>query len=139
MNVREKLSLCYSCYSSYDAGSGEMTISCGIDPANRELAQKAILAELEDVKLGNVSDKEFSAAKLALENSYKEIYDNPYGIISFYAKRIPLGIDLTIDECRERISALTLKDVVRAANKINVDSVYFLFGSGGENEEDYDE
>ena len=140
MNVREKMSLCYSCSSLYNVFDGTIRVSSGIAPKNRDIAQKAILKEFDNIKKGKISEKELNSAKKAIENSYREIFDNPADILGFYLVRGALLIDITIDECRERFSSLTADDVVRVANKIKLDTVYFLCGDaqGGE-EEDYDE
>ena len=140
MNVREKMSLCYSCYSRYNVFDGTVRVSAGISPKNREIAQKAILKEFDNVKKGKISKKELVSAKKAIENSYREIYDNPSDILGFYLVRRALGIDVTVDECRQRFSELTVDDVVRVADKIKLDSVYFLCGDAeGDGEEEYDE
>ena len=48
INVREKQSLCYYCYSAYRSATGTVMIGCGIKPDNREKAfseiEKQILA-----------------------------------------------------------------------------------------------
>ena len=140
MNVREKMSLCYSCASSLEMDMGIIRVSSGIDPQNREIAQNAILAEFENIKQGKISEYEFLSAKKALENSYREIYDTPFDIFAFYSTRDSLGIECSIDECREKISAVTLRDVIEVAKNTVLDSVYFLNGTAvddcGEDGED---
>ena len=139
MNVREKMSLCYSCSSTLEMDTGIIRVSSGIDPQNREIAEKAIIEEFENIKKGNISEYEFSSAKKALENSYREIYDTPFDIFAFYSSRDSLGIVCTIDECREKISAVTLDDVVKVANNTVLDSVYFLNGTAADDSEEEDE
>ena len=139
MNVREKMSLCYSCSSQYFSDNGGLRAMAGISPENREIAQKAILSELDNIKNGNISDKELISAKKALENSIREIYDSPIDIFDFYFSSACLGIELTIEEYISKISALTKNDAVAAASKVRLDSVYFLSGDGDADEEDCDE
>ena len=129
MNVREKMSLCYSCASSLEMDTGIIRVSSGIDPKNRDIAESAIIKEFENIKNGKISDYEFTSAKKALENSYREIYDTPFDIFAFYSARESLGIDCTIDKCREKISALTPEDVIRVAKNTSLDAVYFLNGT----------
>lgn len=136
MNVREKMSLCYSCASSLEMDTGIIRVSSGIDPKNRDIAEGAIIKEFENIKNGKISDYEFTSAKKALENSYREIYDTPFDIFAFYSARESLGIDCTIDECREKISALTPEDVIRVAKNTVLDAVYFLNGTASD---DFDE
>ena len=47
MNVREKLSLCYSVGSGYHGSKGVMTISAGIDSKNMQIAKDEILRQLD--------------------------------------------------------------------------------------------
>ena len=139
MNVREKMSLCYSCSSTYEMDMGLIRISSGIDPKNREIAENAIKAEFENIKNGVVSEYEFVSAQKAIENSYREIYDNPFDIFAFYSARESLGVRCTIDECRERFKKVNIDDVVRVAQGSKLDSVYFLNGTSFEGAEDDDE
>ena len=67
------------------------------------------------------------------------MYDDPLGLISYYLKRVPFGITRTLEEERNCFSALTLDDVVRAANRIKLDSIYFLNGTECEGEEEEDD
>ena len=68
LNVREKLSLCYYCGSSENGQKGFMTVHSGIEFKNEKKATDEILAQLEEIKKGNISDGELSDAKLALSD-----------------------------------------------------------------------
>ena len=139
MNVREKMSLCYYCSSSYNMYNGTLTISSGIEVSDFEKAKEAILAELDAIKKGEISDTELVAAKRSLINSYRQIYDNPFDMHAFSSARRAFGIDADIETCCERINSLTLADVVRVAKGVEPDTIYFLCGEredGGE--EDYE-
>lgn len=141
MNVREKLSLCYYCSSSYNMYTGNLTVSSGIDVNNRDRAQSAIFGQIDDMKKGKISDTEFTAAKKSLENWYRQIYDNPFELHGFYSGRALFGLDTTIGECRRRLALVSLEDVIRVAEKLSTDTVYFLRGTAmsGESGEDCDE
>ncbi len=138
MNVREKMSLCYYCSSSYNMYTGSMLVSSGIEIDDKELAKNAILSELEDIKNGKISDTEYSAAKKSLENWYKQIYDNPFELHGFYAGRSLFGIDCTVEECIEKLAEVTLEDVIRVSKKIALDTEYFLCGTSDDNDEEDD-
>ena len=129
LNVREKLSLCYSCGSSYTSTTGNVMASAGISPKNREVTESAILNELENIKAGRITKKEFSSAKKALLNSIREAYDNPCDILEHYLFTNMGGIKLSLDGYLKRISLLTKEDVIRVANATTLDCVYFLCGN----------
>ena len=139
LNVREKLSLCYSCASYYNPTTGSIRVNAGISSKNREIAETAILKEFENIQNGIISERELTCAKNAVANSYREIYDCPADIASFYLNRKSFGVDCTIDECREKFSHISADDVVRVANKIKLDSIYFLSASGSQNEDEEEE
>ena len=136
MNVREKMSLCYYCSSGYNQYTGTMMVSCGIENKNRDLAEKAILKELDDIKKGKISDVEFTAARTSLENSYNQLYDNPYDIQSFFGNRSLFGFTDDIESSRLDMLRVTKDDVVRLANELVYDSVFFVEGTATDGEED---
>lgn len=140
MNVRERLSLCYYCSSHYDSYFGNMTVSSGVDSDNAKLAKAEILAQLEDMKSGRITEYEFSAAKLAFEHYCRQTYDYPFDIFTFYRSRGVLGIETTLEEHLKNIRAVTLDEVIAVANSVTLDTVYLLEGTlSGEDEEECDE
>ncbi len=140
MNVRERLGLCYYCSSHYDSYFGNMTVSSGVDSESAELAKAEILAQLDDMRAGRITEGEFSAAKLAFEHYCRQTYDYPFDIFTFYRSRGVLGTDVTLEEHLQNIKAVTLEEIVEVANSITLDTVYLLEGtlSGENEEEDYE-
>lgn len=137
VNVRERLSICYECSSVYNSARGAIFITTGIDSDNYELAKSAILTEIEDIKNGNVSENEIFAAKKSIFNVYSAVCDSPSAIERFYLGRIINNIDIDIKHFLDKIDALSLADLQRAANKISLHTVYLLKGESAE-EADYD-
>ena len=120
-NVREKQSLCYYCSSSYDSIKGIMYINSGVEGENLEKAEKAILKEIEDMKNG-----EIDATKLAVVNSFKSSSDSVSGIENWYTGRIFNGDLETVEEVSAEVNAVTKEQIVNAANKLLLDTVYVL-------------
>ena len=140
MNVREKLSLCYHCSSTYNIYKGVLLISCGLEPCNRALAEKEILHQLELLKKGEFSEEELLAAKKSMGNLYRQLLDSPAALESFYYGRSLVGLDLSLEECRDRILAVTREEIVAVANKLSSAAVFFLNGTlSGEGENDFEE
>lgn len=139
MNVREKMSLCYYCSSSYNMYTGNLIISSGIEVDDYERANLAILSEIDDIKNGKITCAEFDAARKSLDNGYRQIYDNPFEINNFYLGRSLLGISDTIDGCREKLLSVTLDEVIEAAQNITLDTVFFLRGTLNSDTEEYDD
>ena len=134
MNVREKKSLCYYCYSSLHSATGTIKVGCGIDPEMKEDALSEIAAQLDAMRSGDFTQAEMETARKTLVSGFRQIGDSPASIEAFAFRRLLAGIDESVDNCREAIMNVSVDDVVRAANKVELDTVYFLCGNGEEEE-----
>ena len=140
MNVRERLSLCYYCSSTYNIYSGDIVVSSGVEVKNREIAEREILNQLDSIRNGNVSEAEFTAAQRSLENSYKQIFDNPLDLQSFYATRRMFGIYDTVEDTLKKLFKVTLSDVIDIAKEVHLDTVFFIEGTATKDDsEEYDD
>ena len=128
LNVREKLSLCYYCGSADNGQKGFMTVHSGIEFKNEKKAADEILAQLEEIKKGNVSENELRDAKLALIDSAERIADSAVNMLGWYFACVMNGEMITPEEKCERIRAVTAEDVVRVAGGVQLDTYYFLCG-----------
>ncbi|MFU0833417.1 MAG: Insulinase family protein [Oscillospiraceae bacterium] len=130
MNVREKLSLCYYCSSLYNPIKGILLVQSGVETNHIDWAKKEILNQLEEVQQGHFDDNELSAAKLSLCNSYRTLSDSLGGLESWYLSQTFRPQVRTPEEEAELVSAVTRDQVVNAARKITLDTVYRLEGNG---------
>lgn len=129
VNVREKMSLCYTCHAMLDGAKGVLMIYAGIDPKNREKAQNAIFDQIEQIKNGCISDEELELAKLELSNTYKEIYDSPAALESWFIGRSLAGIDKSPSDFSRELLQVTREQVIDSAKYLLTDTVYFLEGT----------
>ena len=136
MNVREKKSLCYYCYSSLHSATGTIKVGCGIDPRKKDDALTEIDAQLNAMKAGDITDAELETAKRTVIAGLRQVNDSPAAIEAYTFRRILAGVDETVEDSRNKISALTKEVVIKAAGKVVLDTVYFM---NGEEEEEYDE
>ncbi len=134
MNVREKLSLCYYCKSIPEPQKGVMIVTAGVEEANKEKAQNEIIAQLNDICEGMITDEEFESAVSSILNAYREIDDNPESIESWYLGRMLAGLDTTPSQTAEQIKSCTKEDVAEMAKGITIDTVYFMKPEGNTNE-----
>ena len=134
-HVREKLSLCYSCFSAPDSYKGLMFVSAGISNRNRELAMREIMAQLEEIRHGAFSDEEFGYAIMSLQNVYRQITDSPGGMEGYYLGRMLFGVSLTVEDMEHGFAEVTREGVIAAANRVSLDTVYLLYGTGNETDE----
>ena len=130
MNVREKLSLCYSVGSAYYGSKGIITVNAGIDAAQEGVARQEILRQLLACQSGDITEAELAAAKEAVLSGLRGVHDSPGGIEGYYSTGALSGLSMTPAEYREKIEAVTLEAVVAAAGTLQLNTRYFLEGVG---------
>ena len=128
VNVREKMSLCYSIGSGYYGSKGIVTISAGIDFDKEALVKEEVLRQLDACREGNITAAELNAAREALVNSLRSTNDSPGAIEGFYATAALSGLKMTPEEYVDNLWDVTLEDVVAAARQLTLHSTYFLKG-----------
>ena len=104
-------------------------MASGIDSKNRSRATEEILTQLDEIRRGNVSAAELSAAKRSLEYSYVQIYDSPFSLQAFYASRELSGVNETVEECKRRILDVTAEQVCELARRTVLDTCFFINGT----------
>jgi len=129
MNIREKMSLCYSIGSSYYGTKGIVTVSAGIDFDKEQQTREEVLRQLQACKDGNITPDELNAAKEALLSSLRATHDSPSSIEGYYATAALSGMGLSPAEYMEAVEAVNLDQVVEAARKLTLHSTYFLKGA----------
>lgn len=125
-NVREKQSLCYYCASRYNRHKGILTVDSGVEGENIEKAEQGILKEIADMKKGEITDFEIEATKMAVINSFYSSNDTVSGIESWYSSQLFDDSFKSIEELSEEINSVTKEEIVKAAQKLTLDTVYVL-------------
>ncbi len=136
LNVREKMSLCYTCRSNIIGQKGLMSVYAGIATENKEITQNAILEQLSLCQKGTFSDDDIVMAKQSLCNVYRALTDRPSSIERFYLNRILAQDGHEISDFISAINAVTRDEIIESATKVTADTVFFLEGvqdgKGGE-------
>lgn len=128
INVREKMSLCYYCRSIINQRNGIMKVASGIEFDNKEIAEKAIIDQLDQIKKGNITEEEFESAKKSIRNGYLQIYDSAESMETWtFYRGICQSKSTPLDECN-KINTATIDDIKSVAEKMTLDTVYFLKG-----------
>lgn len=129
MNVREKMSLCYYCRSTVNQRTGIMTVASGIEFENKEIAENAIIDQLDAIKNGKITKAEFDSAKKSIRNGYLQVYDSAESMeIWAFFRGLCNSYSTPIDECN-KIDTATIHQVKEVAKKMTLDTVYFLNGA----------
>lgn len=132
-NVREKMSLCYYCRSIINQKNGIMLVSSGIESKNKDVAENAIIEQLEMIQKGEISDTEFESAKKSIRNGYMQIYDDAASMEAWVLLRSLCGITTTpLLEC-EKVENTTKEEIQEFAKRFKLDTVYFLRGKEAAN------
>lgn len=129
MNVREKLSLCYSIGSSYDGSKGVVLLSAGIDAANEQQARDEIAAQLDAIRNGDITDEEMAAAREALLSGLRGVHDSPGSIERYYSAQVLSRWGITPEEHMAKIAAVTKEQVAAAAGLLKLHTTYILKGA----------
>lgn len=127
-NVREKLSLAYYAGSQMHRFKGFIAVNAGVEFENFQKAYDETLLQLDLLKKGDVSEQEFTAAKMFLINNLDSYYDDQLYMQSFYLSEQVAGTDYDIEYYKKKIEAVSLKEAVAAAQNIKLQCAYFLTG-----------
>lgn len=129
LNVREKMSLCYYASSMIDKLKGLMVVSSGVEFAQFDRAQEAILAQLEAVRRGDFTKDELIAAARTVSNSIRgrldsqgQMEDDRLTCLLFHSAA---GEG---DALIQAVEGVTADRVAEAARKLKLDTVYRLTG-----------
>lgn len=128
MNVRERLSLCYYASSALEKQKGLMIVSSGIEFQNYETAKREILAQLEDVKAGKITDDELEGARRILINQYRSIEDEQGRMEEYWLGQAAAGTEDDPGTLTARLETVTGEQIAQVARKLELDTVYFLKG-----------
>ena len=125
-NVREKACLAYTASSSYYRFKNNIFINCGIEIKNYEKALEIIKQQIEDMKKGDFTDEEVENAKKGIIASIKTIDDEQDTEITYFFSQELSKSKCNIEQYMQRISEVTKDNVVDVANKVSINTVYFL-------------
>ncbi len=128
VNVREKMSLCYSIGSGYYGSKGIVTVAAGIDFDKEALTRSEVLRQVEACQTGDITGSELKAAKEAILSSLRATHDSPGAIEGFYATAALSGLAFAHEDYMTAVEAVTVEDVVACAQQLTLHTTYFLKG-----------
>lgn len=127
-NIREKQSLCYYCFSRYNRFKGILTVESGVENSNTQRTVDAVLHELEEIRKGNFTDEDLRFAKLSVASDFVSICDTVTGNEEWFVSQLTEPEFMTVEETTARFNAVTKEEIIKAANKLTLDTVYILKG-----------
>ena len=128
LNVREKESLCYYCVATAVRRKGVLMVDSGVEFANMDKTEAAVLRELKAMQAGEFTDEDLATSKRALSAALRAVSDSQAVTDRWFAERWFESPRLSPAEMVERIRSVTREDVLAAANSVELDVVYRLLG-----------
>ncbi len=126
LNVREKLSLCYYCSSSFDSNKCVMFVESGVEDENIQKAKCEISNQLDAIRDADFDEEMISANKLALQNSYLGISDSLGRLESFYLSQLFEDKLRSPEEYADFILGINKNDIIKAAKNTALCMIYIL-------------
>ncbi|WP_066068728.1 EF-P 5-aminopentanol modification-associated protein YfmF [Neobacillus soli] len=131
INVREKASLAYYAASRLESHKGLMMVMSGIDLKNYDQAVGIIHEQMEAMGKGDFTDQELAQTKAVIQNQMLETLDTTRGITEVLYHNVVAKTDINIETWLNEMQNTTKEEIVAVANKIALDTIYFLTGTEG--------
>ena len=128
LNVRERLSLCYYASSGLMKYKDVMLVSSGVEFSKVGQAQDEILAQLQACKDGGFTDDELEWARRSVVSTLMTTLDAQSRLEDYWLGQAAAGLTEAPDELAQRVERTTRAQVQAAAQKLTLDTVYFLKG-----------
>ena len=110
---------------------GVILVSSGIEFDKYQKARDEILHQLEEIRQGHIEDWELEGARRTVISGYRSYLDNQSQLEDFWLGQAAAGLETDIAELTGRLEAVTAQQVAAAAQKLELDTVYFLKGLEG--------
>ncbi len=130
LNVREKESLAYYAASRLESHKGILVVMSGIDSINYDKTVKIITEQMNKMKQGDFTESELNQTKIMLKNQMLEAMDDPRGIVELLYNQVVANSSMTIHDMLQGIESATREDIKTVAEKVQLDTIYFLKGKG---------
>ncbi|MFY4773953.1 EF-P 5-aminopentanol modification-associated protein YfmF [Metabacillus sp. RGM 3146] len=132
INVREKASLAYYAASRIESHKGLLMVMSGVEVKNFEQAVTIIKEQMEAMKKGDFTEHELSQTKAVIKNQFLETIDTSYGTAEILYQNTVGGIERSFEELLDGIENVTKEEILAVGEQIELDTIYFLKGTGGQ-------
>ncbi len=127
--IREELSECYDIGSGYYGTKGVLTVHAGIDFDREEAVHREVSEILKACQEGNITQQELDSAREYLLSGLRAVYDSPGAMENYFATAALSGANRTPEAYAAELRAVTVPQVVAAAQTVQLHSSFFLTGT----------
>ena len=122
-----------------DPHKGLLLVNAGIDSEQFERARDEILAQLEALRRGEISDEELEAARAGVASDLRALLDSQGELEGFTLSQTLDGLDYGPMELAELCELVTREELVAIAKSVECDLIYFLSAEENEEEDEVDD
>ncbi|HLD35744.1 MAG TPA: pitrilysin family protein [Planctomycetota bacterium] len=124
--VREKAGLAYYASSMLEKSKGLMFIRAGINHDKFDDALKIIKEQVLAIQSGDITESEINDTRSGILNRLRAIEDSASSFIDYNLELSINNRHDSLKELKEQFMAVKKEDIVRAIQKLKLDTVYFL-------------
>lgn len=128
INVREKASLAYYAASRLESHKGLLMVMSGIDKKNYDQAVGIIHDQMEAMRKGDFTEDEIVQTKAVIKNQLLETIDTARGVIEILYHNVVAHKAITLNDWIDKMDAVSKEEIVAVADKVSLDTIYFLTG-----------
>lgn len=105
-------------------------VMSGIEVQNYDQAVSIIKEQMAAMKNGDFTEQEFEQTKAVIRNQLLETVDTAYGLVEIVYHNVIANINRSFEDYLNGIEKVTKEEVTIVAQKIELDTIYFLKGMG---------
>jgi len=128
--IREKRSLAYYVSSSIETTKGLLLINSGINAENQAEVVELVKKEINSAAEGDFSQEDFIRSKKSIINHLKQDLDSNRALSAHYLLSLVNNKRESIKKTIAEVEKVKIDDIINAAEKLKLDTVYLLKSEG---------
>ena len=126
--IREKQGLCYDISMTCDTMTGLAFVQTGVAGKDAKHTASEFCRILQNVADNGIKNDNFQDAVEQIRRKISDISDSQWKIMDYVAEQEVIGTDLDSQQMLRRLADVSAEDVVTAAQKLSLRTMYALTG-----------
>lgn len=126
--IREKQGLCYDISMTCDTMTGLAFVQTGVAGKDAKYTASEICRILQNVADNGIKNNDFQDAVEQIRRKISDISDSQWKIMDYVAEQEIIGTNLDSQQMLRRLADVAAEDVVKAAQKLSLRTMYALTG-----------